>query len=225
MNEYLEVSGPEIAGKRADLYVFFSNFYLDYLTPNFVEMLKNGNFMDALNVLEDTEGHMLLRDFVSGAKDMDNLEKVLETEFTGLFCLPSGAGSHESIYLDEKQRIGGRCTAEVKQFYDKYGADISKDAIVVADHIGMELSFLAFLCRREAEAWERSNNKLAMDCLSAQKQFADKHINRWIDNFVLEVKSKAEHDFYKAIAIMTRDWLKDEKEWLRSVAVTTEGEA
>jgi anaerobic sulfite reductase subunit A len=223
MNNSLEVSGPEVARKRAKLYGFFSQFYLEYLTPEFVDMIKNGDVIDALDVLEDTEGHKLFRRFMSAAKGTESLQNELETEFTGLFCISSGAGSHESIYLDEKQRIGGKCTMKVKQFYDKYDAEISIDSIVVADHIGMELSFLEFLCNREAEAWESSNNEIAANCLNAQKEFLDKHICNWIDNFVSEVKEKAGYDFYKAIAVMTRDWLRDEKGWLDNVSM--EGES
>ncbi len=214
MKTSVEISDAEAARKRAEAYGFFSQFYLEYLTPQFIETINNESVLDAFSMAEGSEGYELLKKFVSVAKGINKIQNELETEFTRLFCLSSGAGCHESIYLDEKQRVGGKCTMEVKKFYDKYAAEISKDAIVTADHIGMELSFLDFLCKREAESWESNNKEIAMNCLNAQKEFSDNHICKWIDNFVSEVKEKATYDFYKAIAFMTRDWLRDDKEWL-----------
>ncbi len=214
MNSSLKVSDAEVAGKRAEAYGFFSQFYLEYLTPQFIETINNGSVLNTFSMAEGSEGYELLKKFVSVAKGIDNVQDELETEFSRLFCLSSGAGCHESIYLDKKQRVGGKCTMKVKKFYDKYAADISKDAIVIADHIGMELSFLDFLCKREAESRESNNKEIAMNCLDAQKEFIDNHICKWIDNFVSEVVEKAAYDFYKAIAFMTRDWLRDDREWL-----------
>src|SRR4030066_496172 len=103
--------------------------------------------------------------FVREASEMENISEELAAEHTSIFVLPSSHLPHEAVYLDREKRLGGRVTISVSQFYEKAGADVLESCIEMPDHIGMELEFMAFLCKMEKEMQGNADYTALKDCI------------------------------------------------------------
>jgi TorA maturation chaperone TorD len=135
----------------------------------------------------------------------------LEAEHTALFVLPSGVIPHEAFYLDREQRLGGRTTIAVEQFYRRAGMPLSDRCIEMADHLGLELEFMAALCRLEAELETAGDSAGREQCVAIQRAFFEEHLARWAPLCCERVIAQAESPFYQNIARYTTDFLQAEQ--------------
>ena len=63
---------------------------------------------------------------------------------------------------------------------------------------------LAFLC--EVMRYLIAGDDLAVSNLEAQRRFHDAHLRRWIDGFCTGLAAHPRADFYRALALFTRDF-------------------
>jgi len=85
----------------------------------------------------------------------------------------------ESGYLTSTASPGLQCDPPLEGEYAGAGLSVSTQ-VGAADHAAVELEFLAYLCSREAEAWERHALGEALSSLRRQQRFLDQHPGRWI---------------------------------------------
>jgi TorA maturation chaperone TorD len=191
----------EIARSREDLYGFLAGVFGHPPSLVLVELVQGG-LLEELAPLGEGEGLDLLRRFATRHDAPSELARALEVEYTGLFVLPASgkAQPFESVYLDPEQRLGGPATVAVERAYARAGARPSAGRIHVADHLSVELEFMAFLCGREREAWEVSERALARRCLTLEREFLDTHLSRWVGPFAADVKERASTELYPAMA-------------------------
>ena len=116
----------------------------------------------------------------------------------------------ESIFLATDGLLGGPVTNQVQQQYEQSGYVVDASA-TSPDHIGHELSFLAFLCGAEADAWEDGLEKTAVSIQQRQHSFLQHHLMRWLAPFVLAVQAQ-ENEFYSAVANLTLTFVTDHAE-------------
>lgn len=105
---------------------------------------------------------------------------------------------HESIFLDPVGLLGGPVGEDVLSVYRQagYSTEVSSDQ---ADHIGHELSFLAFLSGQEAQAWQADEHSIATNYFTQQHDFLSRHLLRWLPPLVLAIRQQ-ETPFYSALA-------------------------
>lgn len=135
----------------------------------------------------------------------------LVAEYTRLFVLPSGVRPNESFYLDPNQRLGGHITVAVQRFYQGAAAQLTGDCLELADHIGVELEFMAFLCDIEAQLWEPCNHAGLNQCLEFQHDFLSAHLLRWHRALCQKVIEASTLDLYQALARFTLEFLETER--------------
>jgi TorA maturation chaperone TorD len=70
--------------------------------------------------------------------------------------------------------------ASIEQHYASAGVSVSRFGAGMPDHISTELEFLALLCGREADAWEKGDLKSARRMQDRQRRFMEKHPARWL---------------------------------------------
>jgi anaerobic sulfite reductase subunit A len=196
-----------LARNREALYGFLAGVFGRPPSVAMVERARDGSLVAELEALGDGEGPSLLRQFAAREGTTSAWVNDLEVEYTGLFVLPSKgkAQPFESIYLDPEQRLGGPVTVVVERAYARAGAEPSLDRIHISDHLSVELEFMAFLCRREQEAWEAGVLPVARHCLELQREFLMDHLSQWVSRFAADVRERASTEFYPAFA-----WLADE---------------
>ncbi len=120
----------------------------------------------------------------------------------GLNVLP-----FESSFLEPQNMLDGAVTEGVRAAYwaAGYSADTTR---VSADHIGLELAFMADLCQTEAEAYEDRRIGIAGHLVSRQAQFFERHLLRWAPGFTQAVREQ-NMPFYTALVELTLDLIID----------------
>lgn len=120
-------------------------------------------------------------------------------EYTGLFIGPYNlpCPPWESVYTSPKRLMMQDSYSEVQKLYSDSGLILSSTEIM-ADHIGAELNFLGILCQKLRE---EPAKKLCY--ANFAKSFLDKHLMRWIPQFVKDMEEAAESSFYKKLAQAT----------------------
>lgn len=113
--------------------------------------------------------------------------------FVGPFELP--APPYGSVYLERQRRTMGDSTMMVQRFYRDAGLTI--DVAEPPDHIAIELEFLFFLCRKEAEA---ADDERSERYRSLQAAFFSQALLPWIKPFCSAIRSATDNRFYLALA-------------------------
>ncbi len=110
---------------------------------------------------------------------------------------------YQSYFLDPAGLLGGPVTEGVARTYQRLGfqAEVASES---ADHVGLELGFMAFLSAAEAQALEDGRTRLANDLADQQLTFMLAHLLAWIGPLTLAIGQQG-HGFYRALARVTFD--------------------
>ena len=147
--------------------------------------------------------------FLSGLKTaLDGLDVSSEQEqedllweytqlFVGPYKLP--CPPWESVYTSPKRLMMQSAFEEVSDSYRREGLVLG-GSDVMADHIGVELNFLALLLRRLDE-----NPAQRSHYVDATKKFVDGHLMQWVPAFTRDLEEAAAYTFYKVLARTTRE--------------------
>jgi TorA maturation chaperone TorD len=113
--------------------------------------------------------------------------------FVGPFELP--AAPYGSVYLERQRRTMGDSTMMVQRFYREAGLSI--DVAEPPDHIAIELEFLFYLCRKEAEAGASEQTQRYR---TLQAAFFNQALLPWMKPFCSAIRSATTNPFYLALA-------------------------
>lgn len=199
----------ETAEARSNIYSFLSIIYRAEVTENLLKQIKE---TDMLSTLSDI-GASFEKDFLE-RPDKELIED-LAVEYTRLFLGPGKHISpHESIYHERGDgdwgNLWGADTVAVKKFIETAGLEYKDEYTGMPDHIGVEFEFMGGLIKREIEAWKDNDREGAVYCLKIQKKFVDEHLAAWVPVFCEKVVEHAELSFYREIAKLTGNFLKNE---------------
>ncbi len=111
---------------------------------------------------------------------------------------------YESFFRTETGLSGGPVAAQVAQVYQQAGFDAAADA---PDHIGQELTFLAYLTEAEANAWESQQPALAQQWRQVQHNFLSQHLLAWLIPFVIALPPHT--PFYGHLGRLTLELVAD----------------
>ncbi len=128
----------------------------------------------------------------------------LTIDYSKLFVGPYGllASPYGSVYLEDKSQVMGNSTIDVKKRYAEEGLEIGlKEA---PDHIAIELEFMYFLIFREIEAFNNHYFDGAVRYQKKQRAFLETHLGEWVSDFADKAAAKAQTDFYKILARITK---------------------
>ncbi len=204
----------ENAELRSRLYWLLSRLYLERPTYQFLLSLK-----EKLNEIEDSsEGVELIRESLKG--ELQELSERLGVEFTRLFRgIKEGYGPpppYESVYMGEG-RVMGETTLVVLRFYTESGLGLMEDIEDPQDYIGAELRFMSLLIYRELEGWETGKKREAFNTMKREKEFLEKHMLRWVPKFCELVEGESGEDFYRGVAVLTKEFLTSDYDYLSEV--------
>lgn len=120
--------------------------------------------------------------------------------------------------------MGGAAIA-VKRLYRQAGAEMDKTCMELPTHIGIELSFMSYLCEREAMALRddkeaglqsQDDAHLAEPGIYHQLQqlFLRNHLTIWFPQLSLAIQTNAHTAFYPGLAQITEEYLTRDMESL-----------
>jgi TorA maturation chaperone TorD len=183
---------------RRDVYKLLSECYY----------LPDEGLLGNLSGLDTKKGHV----FSKLAKSCPRISELglLTVDYSKLFVGPYEllAPPYGSVYLEDKSRVMGDSTVDVKIRYAEEELDIGlKEA---PDHIAIELEFMYFLIFSEVEAIRISDSGTAANYLKKQKAFLETHLGIWVSDFADKVEANAETTFYRNLARLTDLFVKED---------------
>ena len=208
----------EIANGRANVYRFLARFFVQAPDEEFVGKVLHEETLGWISVLFSDEAVSQLHEFQEIFGEME-FQK-LAVEYWALFDVPGKRyiAPYESVYLRDSMDASGKPTGLVYgpstygviQAYQQAGVEISPEFLDLPDHIGMELEFLRFLCEQEAKRWQESESEEALKYLNWQSEFLKAHLALWVDALCDKMASLATFGFYRAAAMMTKEYIAKE---------------
>jgi len=194
---------------RAALYNLFATALSrgideSWLNPNFQRQLAAG--------LPDQEGKPeMLGALAKIAADRGFLREI-QLDYDGLFLVPGPQliFPYESCYTHPNSdgtygRLWQEPAQHMHQILEDWGIKFADGWDLIPDHIGVELYFMASLCRFAAE------NKLDLHQLEEwQREFFQTHLHPWVFKLIDNLEQKAATGFYRGIAKLLRNFLLEE---------------
>ena len=129
---------------------------------------------------------------------------------------------YESVYRARRKGeerlnwggLNGSQARDAERCYRREGLEPNYERVNFADHIGAELTFMAHMCRKIAEALQTEQVDAAEHLQAKQQEFARNHVLTWVEDFGTELKLKAVTPFFQAVADMLIAFVELEKSQL-----------
>jgi len=209
------------AEARAQMYGLLSAVFLHPPTGDLLRQITDREFLADLSAFFSREAISELEAFAAGASVEADLGS-LRQEYMDLFAVPTGryVSPFEDVYRGESMDgqpargplLGERAIA-VRRLYREAGAEMGPECKELPTHIGVELSFMSFLCEREREAVSHDEHCLATGdgaaarCRALQRTFLLGHLNAWFPQLCKAIHAKAKSRLYRALASITEEFL------------------
>jgi len=214
------------ARARANIYRFLSAIYLNPPHQGFLDQISKKDFLEELSSLFGGKGVADLKEFATIARFGEDLA-ALKQEYMDLFAVPAGryVTPFEDVYqgraVDSKQKggplLGTRAIAVIRM-YREAGGEMDGGCKELPTHIGVELSFMNFLCEREASAVgnEKRDTRLdraktkGSDSIKYRKlrmRFLQEHLNEWFPRLSQSIQANTKTRFYRGLALITEEFL------------------
>jgi len=153
---------------------------------------------EQINALKDYKDKLPDRysDIIVKIEDIKEMQVDYSRLFVGPFELLSAP--YGSVYLEDGRKTLGDSTMDVVQFYQQ--ENLSLQFKELPDHIAVELEFLYFLMAKELMFLDNDDLEQSKLCLEKQKQFINRHLANWINDFTDLIIQNANSDFYSQVA-------------------------
>lgn len=207
------------AEARGNAYRFLSDIYLRPLSGDLLRRLVDKDFLEELAVLFGEGAVADLKNFAATAHVENDLVP-LKQEYMNLFAVPIGryVAPFEDVYrgetVDGNQQRGpllGERAVAVKRIYRAVGAEMDQACKELPTHIGVELSFMAFLCDKEAEALHNTGQEEELTNFVSYREhqirFLQDHLTVWFPQLSRSIQAKAKSPLYRGLAQITEAFL------------------
>jgi TorA maturation chaperone TorD len=104
----------------------------------------------------------------------------IATEYERVFL--RGVPLYESVFRTEDGQHGGETVTAIVDRYEHVGFSEHLDRrwrVAGADHLGLQLRCLAYLCYEEAAAWRSGTPDKAMEMVETERRFLAHHLAGW----------------------------------------------
>src|SRR3989338_857829 len=194
----------ELAFDRSNFYFFLSSVFLKPPTISTIKIV-----MELISSYEFS--NFISNQTVDSLSRMECINNVwfenLVQEYHDLFKVPLSkyVAPYESVYRDG--HLNGQSAIDVKKIYHRLGFQIPHEYYELSDHIGIELAFMATLCKEEHKAWKEKNDKLARSLCDIEERFLKEHITCWLPKVCNTICEKTKDNFYICIAEINIDFV------------------
>lgn len=206
-----------LATVRSRLYGFLGAVFNRLPDKQFATSLASGELSNLLATIAEVEdltadvreGLELIKQYIQQVKGkpVEELKTELAVDRTrlvrGLTPALSPLPPYESEYVGGAEHIMA-ASMSVAREYAAAGVALPKEVSERPDFIGFELDFMRHLCEQEAQAWSEQDRPGALALMQKERAFLDAHLARWVPRFCDAMSDKAQLDFYRGIARMTK---------------------
>ncbi len=188
--------------------------YLVELDQKFLDQLRRFEFPTDTGNPSMTEGaHEMNKLVREGEINFD----LIAADYAHTFLaagIPRGlvAFPFESVYTSPQKLIMQDAYEKMYKILKAHGL-ASKAKDIMADHLAIELEFMAHLCKQAYELVDKKDEKALSKNLDEQKDFLEHHLLNWVPEFTADIAHWSETDFYKAAGKLTRGFIELEKEY------------
>ncbi|MBW1803078.1 MAG: molecular chaperone TorD family protein [Deltaproteobacteria bacterium] len=206
---------------RDMIYRLLSRVFSEELDKNALEGVQNiWGVLHQATDLSQFYKHEHFREGQKGLKNFfdENRKEINETMITDLAkayaSLFLGVGHQtiglcESVYKSDQGLLFQSSHFEVQEAYQKIGMAKSHEFHEPADHIAVELSYMAQLCRLIGESMTNERGQAAQ-YLELQKAFCKKHLLSWVPDFTRKVIEDASSSFYSSMGYLLNGFIQDD---------------
>lgn len=215
------LSSCDLAESRGNMYSFLSTCLLEPPSPRLLGPLCEPDTLSNIAKVFGEDRTNYLRELAQ--RFPQGMEPFIQ-EYNDLFVVPLGryVTPYEAVYRDErviegKQMKGllmGQSTLAVLQSYGLANASVSEDVLDMPDYAGLELSFMGYLCKKQADALDRGDEQQSLELLRMQRDFLQEHLTPWMPTLCTRIRENAEGPLYKGIAELIQSFLALETETL-----------
>ena len=135
----------------------------------------------------------------------------LQDDYNQLFLVPPyGALPYESPWLDQDHLMFQEPTLKVRKMYHQFGVQASQENRFPDDHIGLELEFMAYLCRTyltHQSTLAEDSLPTSQEWLAAQASFIEEHLLLWVPDFTRRQIESASTAFYRGLAYLLNGFI------------------
>lgn len=192
-----------VLARQAAGYGFLASVFLDLPDTSLVERIREmATKVPGKNVNDKATALMLCYASRVAAHDDESIVVELGIDRAKLVRHVDGRcikPPYESLWTSESEND---TLSHLNRFFLTAGYAPSKNAHEPADFIGMELSFLGFLCEEELRARKEGRSEEAEKIRADREAFFGEHFGAWVPRYAAEMEQAAATDFYKAIAIL-----------------------
>ncbi len=202
----------KLVENRSRIYRFLARIYRTEVDEELLSQLSSLTLPEDLDMPGVSEGIRLLVNYLKQSKDGTLTE--LAVDYARIFLgtgVQSGEGAYpfESIYTNPYKLVMQEARDQVLNLYREAGLTPSRDNSIPEDHLAFEMEYMAHLCQNTSEALAAGDTQRAVDYLTKQKDFLQKHlVGSWIPAFCNDVQRVSKTDFYKAVAMITLGYQK-----------------
>lgn len=195
-NMTTELSGEELVAEcraRANIYRILSGAFLEEPTVAYLNALRSPEAMASLKDMGVEFG----ADFTD--VPVEQLQDELANEYAVLFVVSGGCPAVESIRLTG--RFQQQPYFEMREIYRKAGFEVKGGRFVVFDdQLGAQLSFLAEMLDRAADALASGKQDEYEDAVKTIKRVWALHLGKWVRGYATLLERATEYSFYRGIA-------------------------
>ena len=143
------------------------------------------------------------------AEDTASIYREMKIEYTRLFIGPRHlpAPPYESVYRTPQKLMMQAPTIDVRTFYLRHGFQVTRLNQEPDDTIGVELEFMCALSAAALQAFSGRDRQKVIQLLSAQLEFCNLHLCRWVPQFCADIAGSTTSEFWRAVAACTRAFL------------------
>lgn len=158
-------------------------------------------------------------------EDPDQLLEELNTELSRLLCGPglSPVVPYASYYLDSSRALFGPETQAVAKLYRAHGYAPAHPG-TPADHIALELEFLAAMAESALVAAERQETAELQRGLTVQTGFLKHHLGPFLAWFCSDLRASSSEPFFENAAGLLAEFVAMDTEFIEAVQATAVGD-
>jgi len=123
-------------------------------------------------------------------------------QFIGLGKL--NAPPWESAHLSKKGLLFQNQTIEVREWYARFGLQLTRIHKEPEDQIGLEMSFAAHLAQLAVAAIDKGDQNELEKLVQAQREFLSDHLLKWGITWADQLYEHAVSDFYRGLAKLSK---------------------
>ncbi|MCX5893517.1 MAG: molecular chaperone TorD family protein [Deltaproteobacteria bacterium] len=201
---------------RAGLYDFFSQALLQEPTETWLRRIMSEQVAGPLQeTFADPEYRRELEQLRLDFREGRLTAELACLDFEALLRIPSSGylSPYESVYRPQgadgsaRGSLCGAATLTVERLYLQEGLEPVPEFSNLPDHAGVELEFMAYLCRKTATALKANSPQLAAEYRGKQRQFLLRHLSPWVARLARRLEIESRTSYFRFLGVFLQLFL------------------